>query len=117
MLHLCQKLCHLHSYVTRSSSPTLELSKNFHLIGVVDSLSTGCNAAKFELQTIFERCFEIFRKFPMKSSAMEFLFSKLQHFKLQSLALSVLKIREIPEIASTVKFFFAVADTNRFSTE
>ena len=42
---------------------------------------------------------------------------KSQAFKLQSLALRVLKITETPEIASTVKFFFAVADTNRFFTE
>ena len=53
----------------------------------------------------------------MKSSAMKFLFNKSQAFKLQSLALRVLKITETPEIASTVKFFFAVADTNRFFTE
>ena len=51
----------------------------------------------------------------MKSSAIKFLFSKFQSFKLQPLALRVLKITEIPEI--TLKFFFAVADTNRFSTE
>ena len=48
----------------------------------------------------------------MKSSAVKFLFSKLQ-----PLALRVLKITEIPEIAPTMKFFFAVADTKRFSTE
>ena len=44
---------------------------------------------------------------------MEFLSSKLQVFKLQH----VLKITEFPEMASTVKFFFAVADTNRFSPD
>ena len=49
----------------------------------------------------------------MKSSAIKSLFSKLQSFKLQPLALRVLKITEIPEIA--LKFFFAIADTNRFS--
>ena len=53
----------------------------------------------------------------MKSSAMKFLFSKLQAFKLQPLAFRVLKITEIPEIACTMKFFFAVSDVNRFSTE
>ena len=53
----------------------------------------------------------------MKSSAMKFLHSKLQILKLQPLGLCILKITEIPEIASTVKFFFGVADTNRFSTE
>ena len=86
----------------------------FHWSG--DSRSTGCSAAKFELQTIFERCFENVRKCFMKSSAVKFLFSKLQSFKLQPLALRVLKITEIPEVAPTVKFLFAVVDTNRFST-
>ena len=53
----------------------------------------------------------------MKSSVVKFLFSKLQSFKLQHLALRVIKITKIPEIGPTVKFFFAAADTNRFSTE
>ena len=53
----------------------------------------------------------------MKSSAVKFFFGKLQPLKLQALALPVLRITEIPEIAPTVKFIFAVADTNRFSTE
>ena len=53
----------------------------------------------------------------MKSSAMKFLYSKLHIFKLQPLTLRILKTTEIPEIASTGKFFFGVADTNRFSTE
>ena len=82
-----------------------------------DSPSTGCSATKFALQTIFERCFENVRKCFMKSSAVKFLFSKLQSFKLQPLALRVLKTTEILEIAPTVKFFFVVADTDRFSTE
>ena len=98
-------------------SPTLKHSKNFHFTGVGDLPSRGCSATKFELQPIFERCFENVRKCSMKSSAVQFLFRKLQSFKLQPLALRVLKITEIPEIAPTMKFFFAVADTKRFSTE
>ena len=46
----------------------------------------------------------------------KFLHSKLQIFKLQPLGLHILKITEIPEIASTVKFFFGAVDTNRFFT-
>ena len=78
----------------RRSSPTLELSKNFHLTGVADSPSTDSSATKFQLQIIFERCFENAGKCSMKNSAMKFLFSKLQAFKLQPLALKlrVLKI-------------------------
>ena len=106
----------MHWYVARRSCPTLNLSKNFYFTEVGDSLFTGCSAAKFELQTIFERCFENVKKCFMKSSAVKFLFSKLQSFKLQPLALRVLKITEIPEVAPTVKFLFAVVDTNRFST-
>ena len=53
----------------------------------------------------------------MKSSTVQFLFSKLQFLKLQSLALGVLKITKILEIMPTVKFYFAVADTTKFSTE
>ena len=53
----------------------------------------------------------------MKSSAVKFLVSKLQSFRLQFFALLVLKIMEIPKIAPSVKFYFAVADTNRFSIE
>ena len=114
-----EKICPWHWYVfhLRRSSPTLKLLKNFHFTGVEDSPSTGCSATKFEHQTIFERCFENVRKCFMKSSAVKFLFSKLQSFKLQPLALRVLKTTEILEIAPTVKFFFVVADTNRFSTE
>ena len=107
----------MHWYVSRRSFPTLEHSKNFHFPGVGDSPSTGCSATKFELQTISERRFENVRKCFMKSSAVKFFFSKLQSFKLKPLALRVLKITEIPEIVPTVKFFFAVVDTNRFSTE
>ena len=69
-LHLRQKFCHLHCYVTRRSSPTLKLSKNFQFTGVGDSLSAGCSATKFELENV-GKCF-------MKSSPMKFLFSKLQ---------------------------------------
>ena len=125
ILYLClhstslPKFCHLHWYFARRSSPTLELSKNFHLAGFVDSKSAGCSATKltkFELQTMFERCFENVGKYSMKSSAMKFLFSKLQAFKLWPLAFCVLKITEIPQIASTMKLFFSVADANRFST-
>ena len=53
----------------------------------------------------------------MKSSAMKFLFSKLQAFKLQPLVLRILEITEICQIASKMKFFFAIADANKFSTE
>ena len=53
----------------------------------------------------------------MKNSAMKFLYSILQIFKLQPLGLRILKITEIPKTVSTVKFFFGVADTDRFSTE
>ena len=53
----------------------------------------------------------------MKGSAMKFRYSKLQIFKLQPLGLRIFKSIEIPEIASTVKFFSAVTDTNSFSTE
>ena len=35
----------------------------------------------------------------------------------QITALLLFKITEIAEIAPTLKFFFAAADTNRFSTE
>ena len=100
ILHFCQKFCHLHWYVfhLRRSSPTLKLSKNFHLTGVEDSGSTGCSATKFGLQTIFERCFENARKYFMENSAIKFLFSKLQSFKLKPLALSVLKVTKIPEM-------------------
>ena len=87
----------------------------FHWSG--DSPFTGCSASKFALQTIFERCFENVRKCFMKSSAAKFLFRKLQSFKLHPLALCILKITEILEIVPTMKFFFVVADTNRFSTE
>ena len=53
----------------------------------------------------------------MKSSAIKFLFSKLQSLKLQPLALRVLKTTEIPELGPTPKSFLAVADANRLSTE
>ena len=36
---------------------------------------------------------------------------------MQPLPLCVLKITEFPEIAPNEKFFFAVADTNKFSIE
>ena len=53
----------------------------------------------------------------MQSLVTEFLFRKLRTFKLQPLALCVLKLLEIPEIASNVKFLFAEVDANRFSAE
>ena len=37
--------------------------KTFHSTGLADSPSTGCRATKFELQTIFEKCFEISENF------------------------------------------------------
>ena len=102
ILHLCQKFCHLHWYVTKSRSRTLELLKNS---GVADSPLGGCRATKFELQTIFGRYFENVGILSMKTSAMEFLFSKLQAFKLKSLALCALTITEIPEIALLWRYF------------
>ena len=107
ILHLCQKLCLLNWYVFhfRRSSPILKLSKNSHSTEVEESLSTGYSITKFKLQTIFQRCFENARKCFMKSSAIKFLFSKLQFLKLQPLALRVLKITEIPEIAPTGSSF------------
>ena len=48
---------------------------------------------------------------------MKYLFGKLKAFKLQPSPLRDVKITEIPEVASAVKFFFAVPDANRFSTE
>ena len=101
--YLCQKLCHLYWYVDSSSSPTLELSKVFHLTGAADSLCTGCSATKFKLQTIFESALKILEKYPGKTRQWS---SELPAFKLQSLVLSILKIAEIPVIASTVKFLF-----------
>ena len=82
------------------------------------SPSTGCSATRFELQTLFERCFQNVRKCFMKSCAIKLLFSKLQSLKLQPLTLCVLKITQIPEIEPTeVRFVFPVADSHKFSTE
>lgn len=53
----------------------------------------------------------------MERTAMEFLFNNLLAFRLQHLALRVLKATEILEMASTVNFFFAVEDSNRFSSK
>ena len=47
----------------------------------------------------------------------EFFFSKLQAFKLQPLALCILKIQDISEIVYNIKFLFAKAGVKRFSTE
>ena len=63
------------------------------------------------------RWFESSGKISMTIFVTEFLFSKLQAFKLQPLALCILKIQEISEIAYNIKFLFAEAGVNRFSTE
>ena len=47
----------------------------------------------------------------------EFFFSKLQAFKLQPLALCILKIQDISEIVYNIRFLFAEAGVKRFSTE
>ena len=48
---------------------------------------------------------------------MEFLFSKLQTFKLQPSFLGVFKIPEIHEITFPVTFLFVEADVSRFTTK
>ena len=63
ILYLCQKLYHLHWYVTKIALLLYNFRKTFHSTGLADSPSTGCRATKFELQTIFEKCFEISENF------------------------------------------------------
>ena len=67
----------------------LEISKNSLLTRVRGLQSTSCNANS---QTNFLKLFQKFRQGSRKSSVFEFLFSKLQAYKLQPSVLQVFKI-------------------------
>ena len=57
------------------------------------------------------------REISRKSFLMEYLYSKLQTYKLQPSALRVFKIQAVHKIASTMTFLFVQVDANRFATE
>ena len=90
----------------------------FRELPLLLSESTGCNATKMQtLNYISGNMLWKLRKASRKNSRMEFLFNKLQTYKLLSSALRVFKIQKIHKIRSTMTFLFVEADANKLSLQ